>query len=113
MTSQGFETWFTGLSTTASHMKAKAMQCAHFLINKKDTTYLSTRDWIYLTVYDYQNSGANGNGWMSCEMYSGNIHPSAPNGEYGTRIYYFLNSGTSGSSFSPSSSTRSDCGLDY
>ena len=113
MASQGFETWFTGLSATQSHMQAKAMQCAHFLINKKDTTYLSTRDWIYLTVYDYQNSGANGNGWMSCEMYSGNIHPSAPNGEYGTRIYYFLNSGTSGSSYSPSSSTRSDCGLDY
>ena len=103
MALKGYETWLNSLPVAASADYAKMLQCAHYLLSKKDDSYMTTRDWIYLTFWDYSNIGDSGSGWMKCEMYSGNRHPSAPNGEYGGRMYYFLNDAT----------TRSDCGLDY
>ena len=53
------------------------MQCAHYLISRQldNHVYMSTRDWIYLTVWDYNSLGATGSGYIRCEMWKENRHP--------------------------------------
>ena len=105
--------WFGG-NDNLDHWHLKALQCAHFLIGKgtiDNDSYMSGKEWMYITVWDAYDAGENGNNWISCEMYSEAQHAE---GYSSTRAYYFLDSRT----FDPPDNgvhypTRFHCGLDW
>ena len=98
------------------HWYLKALQCAHFLIGKgtiDNDSYMNGKEWMYITVWDYDGAGENGNGWISCEMYSAAQHAQANSA---TRAYYFLDWRTYDPVWSDHGlhlPTRNGCGLDW